>query len=210
MCTQTRRLRLRGTTVRCGGALLVLCLLLPLAATAGDAADPCAGFTWDVKHERALFGAKPQSLAAGKAAASAPALTADHLYELELIALPQITFAVPPGRHPASDTVYGGTRHVDGRPGGPLSRLTRSVVLGGCARGRRPDRRAGFSGTSRLQRPAQDRRVRAAGGEAVDVAVERRRRADGQGRDQPGAAAASLTSVPRCSRDRARSCGSCR
>jgi len=105
---RAKRLRLREPTGRCGGAPLLLCVLLPLAATAGDVADPCADFTWDVKHERALFGAKPQSLAAGKAAASAPALKPDQLYELELSAWPQVAFPVAPGRHPASDTAYAG------------------------------------------------------------------------------------------------------
>ena len=105
---RVKRLRLRKPAGRCGGAPLLLCMLLPLAATAGEVADPCAAFTWDVKHERALFGAKPQSLAVGKTAASAPALVPDQLYELELSTWPQVAFAVAPGRHPASDTAYGG------------------------------------------------------------------------------------------------------
>jgi hypothetical protein len=111
--TQAKSLPLREPIERrCALVLLVFGVLLPssgpLAATGSDAADPCAGFTWDVKHERTLFGAKAQSLAAGRAAASAPPLRSDQLYELELSAWPQVAFAAPPGRHPASDTAYGG------------------------------------------------------------------------------------------------------
>jgi hypothetical protein len=108
MRKRTRWLGWRGPAACCGGLLLTLAPLLPPAARASDAADPCAGFTWDVHHERALFGAKPQSLAAGKGAVSSPTLTPDRLYELELSALPQVTFAVPPGRRPASAAAYGG------------------------------------------------------------------------------------------------------
>lgn len=99
---------MRGPVVRRGGALLVLCLLLPPAAFASDAGDPCAGFAWDVHHERTLFGAKPLSLAAGKDAVSSPALTTDRLYELKMSALPQVAFAVAPGRRSASAAAYGG------------------------------------------------------------------------------------------------------
>jgi len=101
-------LRLSRPALRCGGLLVALCLLLPGAVRASDAGDPCAGFSWDVRHERTLFGAKPRSLAAGKAGTSAPALTPDRLYELELSALPQVTFVISPGRQPKSPTAYGG------------------------------------------------------------------------------------------------------
>src|SRR5689334_5466483 len=54
-----------------------------LAVTA-HADDPCAGFTWDVAHERALFASAAQTLNAGRDAATAPAIETDRLYELTL------------------------------------------------------------------------------------------------------------------------------
>jgi hypothetical protein len=84
-------------------------LLLALAAAAPTvragpapkAVDPCSTFNWDVRHERALFAGQARSLAAGKAAADAPAVAPDRLYELQLRKLAAVTFAVPPAhRHP--------------------------------------------------------------------------------------------------------------
>jgi len=97
-----RRPRSATARLRCGVTLLALGVLLPLAARAADAGDPCAGFTWDVRHERALFGGTPQSLAAGTTTANAPALSPDKLYELQLSALSLVTLAVPAGRHASS------------------------------------------------------------------------------------------------------------
>jgi hypothetical protein len=108
MRARTSGLHFLRTTVRCGGLLLALALLQPPAARATDAAEPCAAFTWDVHHERTLFAAKPQSLAAGREGASSPALMPERLYELELSTLPQVAFAIPPGRRPASAAAYGG------------------------------------------------------------------------------------------------------
>src|ERR1700722_18271884 len=55
-----------------------LCLLLALAVAAQSALaeqdDPCAGFSWNVARERALFAATPQSIAAGRELKSAPLL----------------------------------------------------------------------------------------------------------------------------------------
>jgi len=92
---------------RCVRALL-LGLWLPLAAAAGDVADPCAGFTWSVTHERALFSAKGEPLTAGTDEAHSPALVPDRLYELRLSPVSQVSFAVAPGRHPAAANAYGG------------------------------------------------------------------------------------------------------
>jgi hypothetical protein len=90
------------------GAALLLGLLLPLGATAADPGDPCAGFAWDVSHERALFTAKAQALKAGTDVAHSPAVTPDRLYELQLSPLPQVSFAAPPARTPPSANAYGG------------------------------------------------------------------------------------------------------
>ena len=88
-------------------APLVALLLLPLApARAAD--DPCAAFSWDVRHERELFARQPVDLASGKAVADAPALTPDRLYELELRAQPEVSFAAPPSRSWPEQASYAG------------------------------------------------------------------------------------------------------
>ena len=67
-------------------------------ASATEPADPCAGFSWDVRRERALFSDVPQKLTAGASPADAPAITADRLYELALVPHSQVRFVATPGR----------------------------------------------------------------------------------------------------------------
>jgi hypothetical protein len=107
----------RGWRVRGAAAVSALpaaLLLGLLAASAGSAArapdpagpgaaaseptDPCAGFSWDVRRERALFSEAPQKLAAGASAADAPAITLDRLYELALVSYSGVHFAATPGK----------------------------------------------------------------------------------------------------------------
>jgi hypothetical protein len=92
-------------------------LLLSLAATA--APDPCAGFTWDVRAERALFAGDPLDIAAGKAAADAPELVLGRLYSLELRAEPEVSFAAPPGRRTPTEAAYAGLAQLRVPAGGP-------------------------------------------------------------------------------------------
>jgi hypothetical protein len=90
-------------------AQLSVMLALSLAATVATAQDdPCAKFSWNVDHERALFGAAPLAIAAGHDAASAPRLEPDRLYQLQLTAGAQVTLALPPGKKPANDSSYAG------------------------------------------------------------------------------------------------------
>lgn len=93
--------------LRMGAPLLAL-LALPLAPTHARADDPCAAFSWDVRHERDLFGKQPVDLASGRAFADAPALTPDRLYELELRAQPEVSFAAPPSRTWSEEATYAG------------------------------------------------------------------------------------------------------
>lgn len=65
-----------------------------LAVTA-HADDPCAGFTWNVAHERALFASAAQALNAGRDAATAPAIETDRLYELTLAPNEQVRLPAP-------------------------------------------------------------------------------------------------------------------
>jgi len=67
-------------------------------ASSGSADDPCAAFTWDVGHERTLFGQQAQPLDAGQMAAASPALAIDRLYQLQLKTQPQVTFVAQPGK----------------------------------------------------------------------------------------------------------------
>jgi hypothetical protein len=74
--------------------------------------DACAAFTWDVHHERTLFGQPPRSLAAGQTPAASPALATDQLYQLKLSAQPKVTFVAPPGRQGHSAGTYAGLARV--------------------------------------------------------------------------------------------------
>jgi hypothetical protein len=86
--------------------LALVCLCLATAAARAD--DPCAGFAWDVIHERALFATDAKALPAGKAVASSPALTVDRLYQLQLSSQPEVSFAAPPGKKMLTDGAYAG------------------------------------------------------------------------------------------------------
>lgn len=81
----------------------------PLLALADDA---CAAFTWDVHHERTLFGQAPRSLAAGQTPAALPTLATDQLYQLQLSAKPKVTFVAPSGRQGRSEGTYAGLVRV--------------------------------------------------------------------------------------------------
>jgi hypothetical protein len=85
-----------------------LLLALPLAALPAGADDPCAAFSWDVHHERELFSKEPVDMASGKGVGDAPALTPDRLYELELRAQPEVSFAAPPSRTWPTEATYAG------------------------------------------------------------------------------------------------------
>ena len=62
-------------------------LAVSLAASLASAQeDPCAKFSWNIEHERALFATSPQAVAAGHDAASAPQLEPNRLYQLQLTA----------------------------------------------------------------------------------------------------------------------------
>jgi hypothetical protein len=93
--------------LRMAAPLLAL-LTPPLAPTQARADDPCAAFSWDVRHERDLFSKQPVDIASGRAFADAPALTPDRLYELELRAQPEVSFAAPPSRTWSEEATYAG------------------------------------------------------------------------------------------------------
>lgn len=92
--------------------LIAPCLLavglLSAVAAASAADDPCAGFSWNVAHERQLFATDPLTVPAGRNLSAAPALSLDRLYELELSAQPEVSFAAPPGRTWPGEATYAG------------------------------------------------------------------------------------------------------
>src|SRR4029077_7497812 len=96
-----------GLSCARGGAVLAAVLLTALAGAA-TAEDACATYGWDVTHERALFGAAPKLLAAGKTSTGAPQLALDRLYELTLAAQPEVTFALVPETPHADAHAYAG------------------------------------------------------------------------------------------------------
>jgi hypothetical protein len=87
---------------------LMAAALLGATAIPGFAADPCAGFKWDISKEHALFSGPATTLTAGKDAGSAPAIDTDRLYELKLTPQDQTAFALPPGKKMPTDGAYAG------------------------------------------------------------------------------------------------------
>ena len=88
---------------------LVLILLLSLAvAHVARADDPCDGFAWDVKIERALFAREAEQATAGLGLADAPALAAATPYALALFPQEIVQFAVIPGKKTPPAGAHGG------------------------------------------------------------------------------------------------------
>lgn len=80
--------------------------------------DPCAAFTWNVSHERTLFGQEAQHLAAGNAA-PAPTLATDRLYQLQLRAQTEVAFATQPDKKmPDEGKTYAGLASLTVETGG--------------------------------------------------------------------------------------------
>jgi hypothetical protein len=82
------------------------------APMVAHADDPCAAFTWDVHHERSLFGQSPRTLAAGETPAASPALATDQLYQLKLSTPAKVTLVTPPGRKAKGEAAYAGLFRV--------------------------------------------------------------------------------------------------
>ena len=75
-----------------------LMALVTLCSAPALAADPCSGFTWDVRRELGLFAGRATDLAAGGDSAAAPTLAMEHLYSLKLRPLNEVTFVAAPGK----------------------------------------------------------------------------------------------------------------
>ncbi len=86
-----------------GTLLIAVC-----AANGAYAADPCAGYRIDVRHERRLFAEAPTPRTAGRSLATSPKIAAGRLYELRLAPESRVRFAVPPGKTMLTDGAYAG------------------------------------------------------------------------------------------------------
>jgi hypothetical protein len=86
-----------------------------LAAGVGlaHADDPCVAFTWDVQHERSLFGSEPKNLTAGQTIAALPTLVADQLYQVELGSQSEVKLLEPPGRKPGDGAACIESRSIN-------------------------------------------------------------------------------------------------
>jgi hypothetical protein len=91
-------------------ALWISISLAALAAAAPCVAadEGCAGFKWDVSAERALFASAARLQHTGKDPAAAGAIEANHLYELDLKPLSQVTFAATSGNKRLTEDSFAG------------------------------------------------------------------------------------------------------
>lgn len=92
-----------------------LAVLLALGTVPGTvlAADPCDGFTWNVRQERALFAGQARKLAAGTAVASSPSVVMGQLYELQLVPQEQVVFAAAPQKKMVTDGSHAGLARIE-------------------------------------------------------------------------------------------------
>ncbi len=83
--------------------------VLVASASAAQAEDPCAAFTWDVSREHAVFASTAKTVIAGRSATSGPTLEADTLYTLQLSPQTDVTFEFPPSsRKTPTGPVFAG------------------------------------------------------------------------------------------------------
>ena len=90
----------------------VLSVAISVRVGLAQADDPCAAFTWDVRHERTLFDHEPQTLAAGETLESSPTLRTERLYQLQLRRQTQVTLVASPGRKSPTESGYAGLANV--------------------------------------------------------------------------------------------------
>ncbi len=95
---------------RCGLAILLIAGggFAAGARFAAGADDPCAGYTWNVSRERALFAAAAQAIVAGRDRSSAPIIRSDSLYEVSLVSQRDVRFVVRPSDKTLARAVYAG------------------------------------------------------------------------------------------------------
>lgn len=88
---------------------LLCSLALPAVAVANDAvSSACHGFKWDISDVVTLYAGAAQRLEAGADAATAPEISAGHVYALDLVAQERTRFAAPVGKVMLADGAYAG------------------------------------------------------------------------------------------------------
>jgi len=95
-------------SIRSGYPVLAAIVVTAMASGSVRAADPCAAFSWNVTHERALFAMAPEPAVAGRAVSPAPSLVLERLYELQLFPQGAIAYAMSPEKKAAAADSYGG------------------------------------------------------------------------------------------------------
>jgi hypothetical protein len=76
--------------------------------------DPCASFTWNVTHERAIFATEPAALTAATTGGPAPVLQIDKLYDIALTPQDKVSFILAPAKKALADGAFAGmvTLHI--------------------------------------------------------------------------------------------------
>ncbi len=99
----------------------ILALLIGLLGihAAALAQDPCDGFSWDVKVERALFTQGAAAIVAGLDADHSPALTLATGYSLALAPQAQVRFVAGPSRKSLPDGAHAGIAKLHVARAGP-------------------------------------------------------------------------------------------
>jgi hypothetical protein len=87
---------------------LAIAGVLGVAVQWAWADDSCAGYKWNIEHERSLFARGGRSLAAGADASSAPVIPADQLLEVALLPESDVHYALPPSKRPRHGGAYAG------------------------------------------------------------------------------------------------------
>jgi len=99
-------------TARAWPAMPLMAILM-LSCAPSLAADPCSGFTWDVRRELKLFDGPATALAAGSDSAAAPTLAMERLYSLTLRPVNDVTSVAAPGKRNGAESGYAGLAALD-------------------------------------------------------------------------------------------------
>jgi len=86
--------------------------VLGLALQGAWADDSCAGYKWNIEHERSLFARGARSLATGADASSAPIIPTDQLLELALLPQSDVHYVLPPSKRLRHGGAYAGLVRV--------------------------------------------------------------------------------------------------